>query len=61
MPRIPKAKTWEVTWTWTGAKATVTAPTRILAKMEGSQIVYGHPVRYGEFTARLVRATKETK
>lgn len=59
MARIPKSREWIVTWTWTGAKARVLAPTRLLAKMNGSQLVYGHAARYGEFTAGLVRQTKE--
>lgn len=57
--RIPKLKTWKITWTWTGATALVEAPSRIQAKLQGSQLVYGHPVRYGEFVAGLVRPTKE--
>lgn len=59
MARIPKSREWRVTWTWTGEKFQVFAPTRLLAKMNGSQLVYGHPVRYGEFVAGLVRPTKE--
>lgn len=59
MARIPKSREWVVTWTWTGAKVRVMAPTRLLAKMNGSSIVYGHPTRYGEFTAGLVRPSKE--
>ena len=61
MARIPKSKLWRITWTWTGAPSYVMAPTRLLAKMNASRAMYGHAARYGEFTAGLVRPTKESK
>ena len=59
MARIPKSREWTVTWTWTGQRVQVFAPTRLLAKMNGSALVYGHAARYGEFTAGLVPAKKK--
>lgn len=58
MARREKLKRWSVTWTWTGESFEVDALNRVLAKMQGAQRVYGSPVRFGEFTARLLKGVE---
>lgn len=61
MARIPKLKRWICRHTWTNTLVEVSAPNRVLAKLNAAHALDMPLVRYGEFTARLCDGrTKET-